>query len=41
MDGLNVAYADGHAKWMHIGKFLGPLPQGWPYGDERNSWDDK
>lgn len=26
--GLNVTYVDGHAKWMPITKFLGPLPEG-------------
>jgi prepilin-type processing-associated H-X9-DG protein len=41
--GLNVVYADGHAKWSRITQFLG-MPQyanGWPYGDPKNSWDDK
>jgi prepilin-type N-terminal cleavage/methylation domain-containing protein/prepilin-type processing-associated H-X9-DG protein len=40
-DGLNVVYADGHAKWSHINKFLGPMPYGWPYGDPQNSWDNR
>ena len=40
-DGLSVNYADGHAKWVRIDKFLGPLPTGWPYGSPNNSWDDK
>jgi prepilin-type N-terminal cleavage/methylation domain-containing protein/prepilin-type processing-associated H-X9-DG protein len=39
--GLNSVYADGHAKWSQIKAFLGPLPQGWPYGDPRNSWDNR
>jgi prepilin-type N-terminal cleavage/methylation domain-containing protein/prepilin-type processing-associated H-X9-DG protein len=42
--GLNVIYCDGHAKWSKIEQFLGPLSAtqfGWPYGDPRNSWDDK
>ncbi len=39
--GLNVIYADGHAKWSQIKAFIGPMPQGWPYGDAKNSWDDK
>ncbi|MDX1931934.1 MAG: DUF1559 domain-containing protein [Capsulimonadales bacterium] len=39
-DGLNIAYADGHAKWMRIDQFLGPLPDGWSYGDPRNAWDN-
>lgn len=42
--GLNVIYADGHAKWSRIDQFLG-IPQydvkGYPYGDPRNSWDDQ
>lgn len=43
-NGLNVIYADGHAKWSRITAFLG-IPEkgigGWPYGDPRNSWDDQ
>lgn len=42
--GLNVVYADGHAKWSKITDFLGVTPtqpKGWPYGDSRNSWDDQ
>ena len=40
--GLNVIYADGHAKWSRIDRFLGPLSdhRGWPYGHENNSWDN-
>lgn len=42
--GLNVIYADGHAKWSRITDFLG-IPAkgigGWPYGAPRNSWDDQ
>ncbi len=40
-DSFNVAYVDGHAKTMRASKFFGPLPNGWPYGDVNNSWDDK
>ncbi len=40
-EGVTVTYVDGHAKWMHIKRFLGPLPNGWPYGDPNNSWDDQ
>jgi prepilin-type N-terminal cleavage/methylation domain-containing protein/prepilin-type processing-associated H-X9-DG protein len=40
-NGLNVVYADGHSKWSRLSAFLGPLPKGWPYGDPRNSWDNK
>lgn len=42
--GLNIIYTDGHAKWSKIEQFLGPLSAtqfGWPYGDPRNSWDNK
>jgi prepilin-type processing-associated H-X9-DG protein len=39
--GLTVIYADGHAKWSSIAAFLGPMPDGYPYGDPNNSWDDK
>jgi prepilin-type N-terminal cleavage/methylation domain-containing protein/prepilin-type processing-associated H-X9-DG protein len=38
--GLNVVYADGHAKWSGIKAFLGPLPKGWDYKDPKNSWDN-
>jgi prepilin-type N-terminal cleavage/methylation domain-containing protein/prepilin-type processing-associated H-X9-DG protein len=42
--GLNVIYADGHAKWSRITDFLG-IPAkgigGWPYGDPKNAWDDQ
>jgi len=42
--GLNVIYADGHAKWSKIQQLIG-IPQygiqGYPYGDPRNSWDNK
>ena len=40
-NGLNIGYADGHARWRRIRDFLGPLPGGWPYGDPRNEWDDR
>jgi prepilin-type N-terminal cleavage/methylation domain-containing protein/prepilin-type processing-associated H-X9-DG protein len=44
--GLNVIYADGHAKWSQITRFLGPMPNdkggwGWPYGHANNSWDNQ
>jgi prepilin-type processing-associated H-X9-DG protein len=41
--GLNIIYADGHAKWMKITQFVGPLNtmQGWPYGHPSNSWDNR
>ena len=40
-DGLNVGYLDGHAKWLRIREFVGPLPGGWPYGHPMNSWDNQ
>jgi prepilin-type N-terminal cleavage/methylation domain-containing protein/prepilin-type processing-associated H-X9-DG protein len=40
-DGMNIGYCDGHVKWMKIGTFLGPMPDGWPYGDPNNAWDNK
>jgi prepilin-type N-terminal cleavage/methylation domain-containing protein/prepilin-type processing-associated H-X9-DG protein len=42
--GLNVIYCDGHAKWASIRQFTGVGPgniKGWPYGDPKNSWDNK
>mgnify|MGYP000147391807 CR=1 FL=1 len=39
--GLNVVYADGHAKWSRLTQFLGPMPQGWPYGHPNNTWDNR
>ncbi|MGI5818335.1 MAG: H-X9-DG-CTERM domain-containing protein, partial [Armatimonadota bacterium] len=39
--GMNVGYADGHAKWMSATAFFGPLPEGYAYGHPNNSWDDK
>jgi prepilin-type N-terminal cleavage/methylation domain-containing protein/prepilin-type processing-associated H-X9-DG protein len=39
--GIIVTYVDGHAKWMDIRQFLGPMPAGWPYGDPNNTWDNK
>ncbi len=41
MDGLIVGYVDGHTKWHGIDAFIGPLPNGWPYGDPNNTWDDR
>lgn len=39
--GLNLAYCDGHAKWVPISSFLGPMPLGWKHGDPNNSWDNQ
>jgi len=40
-DALNVGYCDGHAARIGIRNFLGPMLEGWPYGDPNNSWDNK
>jgi len=48
----NIAFVDGHAKWMEIRKLIGPLvntscsstgytPEGYEYGDPRNMWDNR
>ena len=42
--GLCVVYCDGHAKWQNISSWLGVTPaqpNGWPYGDPKNQWDNK
>lgn len=39
--GMNVGYLDGHVKWENINQFLGPLPEGYPVGDPRNTWDNR
>jgi prepilin-type processing-associated H-X9-DG protein len=39
--GMNIGYADGHAKWMSASAFFGPMPEGYPYGHPNNSWDDQ
>lgn len=39
--GLNVTYADGHAKWSRMDQFVGPMPEGWPYGSPNNAWDNQ
>ncbi len=42
--GLSIIYCDGHAKWQNIKQFLGvspTTPLGYPYGDPKNSWDNK
>lgn len=48
--GVNIIYADGHAKWQRITQFLGipnngvdPVPsvKGWLYGHPNNTWDDQ
>ena len=37
--GLNASYVDGHVQWHNIESFLGPLLNGWAYGDPNNTWD--
>ena len=43
-DGANVCFADGHAKWFHIERLLGPLAttggKGYDDGDSNNLWDN-
>ena len=42
--GLSVVYCDGHAKWQNIASWLGVTPtqpNGWPYSDSKNQWDNK
>ena len=46
----DIAFVDGHAKLMEIRRLIGPLvnpscgstytPEGYPYGDPRNMWDN-
>jgi prepilin-type N-terminal cleavage/methylation domain-containing protein/prepilin-type processing-associated H-X9-DG protein len=38
---LNVGYFDGHVSGMTMKRFLGPYREGYPLGDEMNSWDLK
>ncbi len=39
--GLIAGYCDGHAERKRIVNFLGPMLDGWAYGDPNNSWDNK
>ncbi len=39
--GMNIGYADGHAKWLSASAFFGPMPEGYPYGHPNNAWDDQ
>lgn len=39
--GLNIAFVDGHLEWQPILDFLGPMLNGWPYGHEKNTWDNQ
>jgi prepilin-type N-terminal cleavage/methylation domain-containing protein/prepilin-type processing-associated H-X9-DG protein len=41
--GTNLAYCDGHAKWMKIEQLTGvseARPNGWPFRDPNNVWDN-
>jgi prepilin-type N-terminal cleavage/methylation domain-containing protein/prepilin-type processing-associated H-X9-DG protein len=41
--GTNIAYCDGHSKWMKIEQLTGVTaarPNGWPYMDPNNVWDN-
>jgi prepilin-type N-terminal cleavage/methylation domain-containing protein/prepilin-type processing-associated H-X9-DG protein len=41
--GTNLTYCDGHAKWMKIEQLTGVTaarPNGWPYLDPNNVWDN-
>ena len=40
MEGLNIAFADGHCKWMRGEAAFGVPPIGFPYGDPQNIWDN-
>lgn len=37
----NVLYVDGRVQSLSLQQLLGPLPNGYPYGDPQNSWDNK
>jgi prepilin-type N-terminal cleavage/methylation domain-containing protein/prepilin-type processing-associated H-X9-DG protein len=38
--GANMAFCDGHAKWVKIEQLLGPMPAGYDRGDPANLWDN-
>ena len=41
--GTNIAYCDGHSKWMKIEQLTGvspSRPNGWPQRDPNNVWDN-
>jgi prepilin-type N-terminal cleavage/methylation domain-containing protein/prepilin-type processing-associated H-X9-DG protein len=41
--GTNIAYCDGHSKWMKIDQLTGvsaARPNGWPFRDPNNIWDN-
>lgn len=39
--GVNLAFCDGHAKWIEIHQLIGPMPKGWNKGDANNLWDNQ
>lgn len=39
--GANMAFCDGHAKWVKIEQLMGPLPAGYNQGDPNNLWDNQ
>jgi prepilin-type processing-associated H-X9-DG protein len=38
--GANIAYCDGHAKWIKLEQLVGPLPRGYDRGHPDNLWDN-
>jgi prepilin-type processing-associated H-X9-DG protein len=38
--GTNIAFCDGHAKWVKLEQLVGPLPRGYDRGDPNNLWDN-
>ena len=39
--GANIAFCDGHAKWVAITQLIGPMPKGYDRGDPLNLWDNQ
>jgi prepilin-type processing-associated H-X9-DG protein len=38
--GVNIAFCDGHSKWIKLEQLVGPLPRGYDRGDPNNLWDN-
>jgi prepilin-type N-terminal cleavage/methylation domain-containing protein/prepilin-type processing-associated H-X9-DG protein len=38
--GANIAFCDGHSKWIKLETLVGPLPRGYDRGDPNNLWDN-
>jgi prepilin-type processing-associated H-X9-DG protein len=38
--GVNIAFCDGHAKWIKLEQLVGPLPRGYDRADPNNLWDN-